>query len=1030
MSGSLRDLSKSLTTLLSSNSLKPLGVERPELPGTVYDHISGYVKRHSKLDIGDTQRLHEELVHIFRNNVITPDSTSGILFLQALIQLEGQLFFYKEGIKYWIDIFLHSALDSAGLSRLLVEDSRAFLFGILVYDADDESNLNVREELSAYVANLLIKVYVGLKRIVHDENELQQSQDVDGAAAREAASVRNSEKLLRSFGERRPRALFNNLDAYFVKKEHRIAVLSFLATFIQAQPPHLFETHGSLLVKHLYKCLLYDKSSMGINIAGTVFVMLLPHICSVLGPQLPVVFAIYARLLYWDDIYAKTPNEDRDGDKDDQTDNVSPDSSSSSSGGILYGGYYYYDATETGGDAADSSKVSRSAVYKQRENNKNFEWDILEETSGQARSVNYSKFYTFTYGLYPIHFLTFLTSPKRYFDMRDVNMKDYIRFNVNDIALKSQNLAKRHLLHSNFFRYTFETEVSDRARWDVAGTAEDVAASCIMLDTKNLEMPELEEPSIIFRGIQDQLEAFEKQPSYLSLDNDHDGGDKDPDASSTPQKVSPAAEEVRLDDIPDDSFLFPSDDPIARQEPSRSARGSTTTSLSTTDVDPNAIVRLSAVSSHTPAPPIRAPGSPTLKRIVSPNVITSPPLKAFTPALATSVISSHSNKQFSDIENILAQHKDINSGQTGLHRGFNESSASSPLSARMLQTSITETIHPLPSSVESNDAIISPVTRTRSRDSISEAESSRKNSLKSTPLSPKMSGAAASQAYPVGGQIVSRTNNPRSPVSFLQLQQTHALPHSVTGSGASSVRGSVVSMAHDHHPSYLQRQVLALRNELNFERYLKQLRLRNFRRLKNQYSMLERDHANTQGLVLSNRMLQVKINRLQDDNKYLHNQNTIRMADKMKYSNQLLQKNKDLRAEREQWKIEEESVRGALKGSRREVELLKQGFIDKEAEIELLGRKLKDTIEIAQEVDEVKKKYSDLQHKILGVYAKDDKDKILNIEEDDDLKEIVARLEMRLKTTEQETNENKKFYEKKINDLEHQLLSLKSGVNK
>ncbi|KAK9235468.1 Hamartin protein-domain-containing protein [Lipomyces kononenkoae] len=1048
MSGSVRDLLKAIAAALSRADLPLVGQQRIELPDNLCVSLAAYVDRHDKYEISDAQKLHEELVNAFKAYVPDPDSTQGSLFLQIVLQLIPNITPYQEGVKFWISKFVHPAIDSAGRPRIIVEDSRTLLFNIMVYDADDESiDLQLRETLSDFVADALVRIYLGTKQLVSLSPASMSEYAGDDVAERQVICMQNAESELRRFGNKRPKAFFSVLDRYFVKKEYRVAILSLLCSFMQAQPPHLFETHSSDLVDHLYKCLLHDRSAIAVNLACTAFVMLLPHICSILGPELAKVFAVYARLMYWDILYKREVAVGGDDGEEEAGAHRGPDDlgsskssaeESSPTSSTSYGGYYYYDDVE----GKELGGVSPTNVGKQHA--ERLTWEVLDgcfdDPAGagpDSSTVNYSRIFTFIYGLYPIHFLTFLTNPRRYFRMRSIDIGDYIKYDIDDIALRSQNMSRRHLLHPNFFRYTFESEISDKQRWDVAGTAEDIAAFCITLDTKNLEMPEMQEPTVIFRGFHDQHDhsTDDPLPAYMSVDLSAqtrvENGPPDEqvtsDVQGTMHREEPLALIDTLEEIPEDSYLFPAEDNVGRasdQVPAGAGSDdhSASVQISAPIVEPLIVKARQSTTSATERE--------RLKLITSPSVNPQTPVAASISSISASgEISPGGNihKPIMDIESILEDHRDINSvivsrrgsvGSTSLGR-------SSPLSRPQQQGSLSESIPSLrlPAPMTNTDSNIEAEVDNTTSSEERQRHASVASSIKSLPLSPKIQSSPAATRQ-----------NPKSPVSFMQLSHSHFL----SGSNTTGVTVSDIAPSQAVGPdwkvqvlvpvAYLQRQLLVLRNELNFERYLKQLRLRNLRRLKEQYSILQRDDANTQGLMLSNRMLQAKIERLQTDAKKQHASLTTLATDRAKYSNQLLQKNRDLKAERDKWKAEEDAVRGELAASRQEVEMLKQGFLDKEAEIERIGRRLKDALTTAGDVHSLREKYTLLQSRVLEMYARDERAIKAPTDDSEELRNRIAKLELRLKAAESESQQLKSQYSCTVEKLEEEVTTYKSKI--
>ncbi|KAK9455411.1 Hamartin protein-domain-containing protein [Dipodascopsis uninucleata] len=1032
MSGSLRDFAKALASAIDSSEINDFDIQRIDIPSNLSDNISAYLGKHDEADTSDAQRLHDELVSVYKNHVKN-DMAKLALFTNVLLEIGANLIACRDSLAYWAEIFLITALDSSGKYRIVVDSARQFLLMVMVHGSDDNDRfLKEREKLSAAVADLLVQIYIGRKKLHFSKQSHNDSTSGDfNDSERQVVVDHNAEILLRQFGQRRPKHFFNALDKYFVKPKYRILVLQLLCTFVQSQPPYLFETHSTELVSHLYQCLLLDRSTVAINIASTIFVILIPYFCSVLGPQLPRVFSVYSRLIYWDILYNKQNDEELSALpslSDIAPDEPRPASSKDKKAADLrkfdhddpYGGYYYYDDPDgkrLGPDTVIESKISTVAET---------EWQILEDSSEiEPTPVNYSKLFTFIYGTYPIQFLTFLTNPRRYFRIRGLELSDYIKYDIDDISLRSQNLSKRHLVHPNFFRYTFETEVTDPQRWDLAGTAEEIAAYCITLDTGNLEMPEIDEPAVIFRGFHDQVESTDQNPVYLSLD----GNLPSEELKHHDDSVHSAPNELYApDDLSSDSFLFASND-VSYDHPSGSESGSVHVSGSNQD---DALLRR--------------------KSIVS----IDGKVKSFTPLMAS--VSSFNNSiettpastgklvqksTSEDITAILENHKDINSGRIAPRRASTSDETSS---STMPQVSLHASHKRTPSSLSgshshavSGDTVTEGVTSPLSRVSSRSERTEPKTELKTELRSPSLGPISSVRSQPLSPPVTSRVQNISSPLSYMQLGPARTISDpliltvgltedsfNLHASGGKSGGKATGKTQLQRKLEILQRQNLMLRNELNFERYLKQLRLRNLRQVKEQFSTLVRDDANVQGLLLSNRMLQTKINRLQTEARKQHESLSRLATDRAKYSNQLLQKNRDLKAERETWKSEEESVRENLKMTKAEKETLKSKLIDRDAEIEALQRRLKDVSSAAAEVKELREKYASMQLVALDKYTKGHfGDNSADSQLTSDQSQII-KLQMKLSSAEKETEDLRRDYESKLSILEHQILDLKS----
>jgi hypothetical protein len=222
--------------------------------------------------------------------------------------------------------------------------------------------------------------------------------------------------------------LFASLDSFFVQKDHRKAALRFLCDFIQNRPPHLHQILQGTMFKNLLTCLQEDTSTAVISSALTALIMLLPHMPSSLVPHLPVLFNIYARVLFWN------PNK-------------------------------FEDAGSTGHDVEPLSG-----------------WDVYayEADVEDASVTHLANYYTILYGLYPINFMDYIRKPQRYLRHANVVNADDIEIQPTEIRDQSEKFRRCHLLHPNFYSLTIESEKTDFGRF-IKSEAAEVVAECMEL---------------------------------------------------------------------------------------------------------------------------------------------------------------------------------------------------------------------------------------------------------------------------------------------------------------------------------------------------------------------------------------------------------------------------------------------------------------------------------------------------------------------------------------------------------------------
>lgn len=218
-----------------------------------------------------------------------------------------------------------------------------------------------------------------------------------------------------------------------MKKDYRAQALTLLCEFVQSQPPHLhlvLETH---LFENILKCLQLDTSTTVVTLAVTALTMLLPNVPSSLVPHLPVLFNIYARLLFWD------------RERSLATDNPTLEPTSAPS-----------ESTADWEMCAFSPDVDSPSI------------------------PNLLSYFTILYGLYPLNFVDYIRKPQRYLRHAEDPNADTIEVQPSEIRQKSERFRQYHVLHPNFYSLTVESEKTDLGRW-IKSEASEVVAECTAL---------------------------------------------------------------------------------------------------------------------------------------------------------------------------------------------------------------------------------------------------------------------------------------------------------------------------------------------------------------------------------------------------------------------------------------------------------------------------------------------------------------------------------------------------------------------
>ncbi|KAG9194533.1 hypothetical protein G6011_04568 [Alternaria panax] len=415
MSGSMRESLKALTATFAAPT-----VACP-LPDELYATIDAFLARYDDIDDHDSQRFHDDLHALYLRHVASSPDKRGA-FLSALRLLRPAIT-GEARLTAWWNAALRPVVDGIGFKKSEIEDARAFVLSILVYDPDEDKD-GEQARLSALFAQKIIDAYLARTAVSSDavspENEF---------VAHELESV------LVAFGRKMPKALLLALDDVLVQKQHRIQALTLLSAFVRLQPPHLHLVLETPLVQNLEKCLLVDNSSTVIELALVVLIMFLPHICGALTSDhhLEKMFLVYCRILCWD----KLGSNDKSGETD------LPDSE--------------------GDDANDD------------------DWEQVQPSMDypDAPPPTLMHYFTFLYGLFPLNFMSFVRKPRRY--LKSLNFPGARDFDLDQDLIHSRTEPYRrvHLLHPNMFSTTVEDELSEN-RWLKSDPA-DVVVECMDL---------------------------------------------------------------------------------------------------------------------------------------------------------------------------------------------------------------------------------------------------------------------------------------------------------------------------------------------------------------------------------------------------------------------------------------------------------------------------------------------------------------------------------------------------------------------
>ncbi|KAH8735569.1 Hamartin protein-domain-containing protein [Ilyonectria robusta] len=401
-SASLRDLSKAIIVFLAEPTTP--------LPDDLSQVIDAYFRRHPKFDDAAADRLHEELSSIFDKHV-KDAPTAFAPWLAILRRLLPALRTPDRIFALWDACAVLSA--KASPEKDVVNESLASIMDILSL-AEEATEAPEQNIFSNPLVDRLLTGWID--KLYPAASEGVASADYNEKITREA---------LIQFGTRHPKDMFTTLNQFFVKSQHRKAVLRFISHYLQSQPPHIHLILQTPLFGNILKCLQRDTSTTIISVALTAVIMLLPQMPSSLVPYLPTLFNIYARLLFW--------SRERAGIVEPQID--------------------------------DSDQAGP--------------WEVCTYRAGVDDHPVYHllNYYTILYGLYPINFMDYIRKPQRYLRHANVANANDMEVQPTEIRHQSERFRRHHLLHPNFYTLTIDSEKTDLSRW-IKSEASEVVAEC------------------------------------------------------------------------------------------------------------------------------------------------------------------------------------------------------------------------------------------------------------------------------------------------------------------------------------------------------------------------------------------------------------------------------------------------------------------------------------------------------------------------------------------------------------------------
>ncbi|KAI8273440.1 Tuberous sclerosis 1 protein-like protein [Colletotrichum sp. SAR 10_98] len=228
--------------------------------------------------------------------------------------------------------------------------------------------------------------------------------------------------------------------------------------------------------------------------------------------------------------------------------------------------------------------------------------------------------------------------------------------------------------------------------------------------------------------------------------------------------------------------------------------------------------------------------------------------------------------------------------------------------------------------------------------------------------------------------------------------------------------------------AFLQRQLLLLQNDLNFERYLKQQHMAHIGELRRRQVQEAASEAETQNLILNNRTLRKRLEDSKKAEMQIRKESEKSRTLAKKWESDLSAKLRTLREESRKTKLEIQSLQQELHAAREECEKLKKLVCDAEVK-ELNSKQNMQSIEInAADIDRLRAEVERLLISERNLQAKEtERQEALASASQAENK--ATMLDLKLQAREEELQKTKQIFQTQIGVLNAKLLEAHEGLH-
>jgi hypothetical protein len=165
------------------------------LPDELQQTIEAFLERYHEIEDHDSQRFHDDLLSLYTKHVAGNSEKHGP-FLSALLLVRPALTGIGRLNEWWDLVLKPTLLEGMGHKKREIEDARAFVQSILVFDGEEDKD-GEHTRLSQYFSGKILDAYISKTRIPSLPQNVSSLEDEYVA--------HELETILVAFGRRKPK---------------------------------------------------------------------------------------------------------------------------------------------------------------------------------------------------------------------------------------------------------------------------------------------------------------------------------------------------------------------------------------------------------------------------------------------------------------------------------------------------------------------------------------------------------------------------------------------------------------------------------------------------------------------------------------------------------------------------------------------------------------------------------------------------------------------------------------------------------